>query len=63
METREQKIDLYRDEIANIKVYLKNLEKNKEFWKNRIKELEQEIKELEDANKRKKLKQLNILKK
>ena len=49
METREQKIALYQDEIANIKVYLKNLEKNKEFWKNRIKELEQEIKELENG--------------
>lgn len=54
METREQKIDLYRDEIANIKVYLKKLEINKEFWSNRIKELEQEIKELEDEHKRKK---------
>lgn len=34
------------NEIANIKVYLKELEINKKFWENRIKELEQQLKEL-----------------
>lgn len=36
------------NEIANIKVYLKELEINKKFWINRIKELEQQLKKLKD---------------